>query len=196
MKTKLFLLGLLAFATISTYAQEQEDTRRFGVELNGGASFGIAKLDDAKLNAGFGFEGLFHYEFVKNLGVYAGWGWNRFASDNSFAGQDARFEETGYVFGLQYRYPVANSPVAVFVRGGGLYNHIEVENAEGDIIADTGHGFGGQAAVGLDVNLGSGWSLAPGVKFNFLNRSVDYQGTEREVGLRYMSGRVSIMKKF
>lgn len=194
MKTKVFLLGFLALIAIGGFAQEEKG--KFGVEINGGASFGIAELDDAKLNAGFGFEGLFHYEFIKNLGIYAGWGWNRFVSDNSFAGIDARFEETGYVFGLQYRYPISNSPVAVFVRGAGLYNHIEIENVDGDIIADTGHGFGGQAAIGVEVNVGSGWSLSPGVKFNFLNRTASYQNVEHELGLQYMSARLSVIKRF
>lgn len=194
MKTKVLLLGLLTIVSIGCFAQEE--SRKFGVEINGGPSFGIAKLDDAKLNTGFGFEGLFHYEFIKNIGVYAGWGWNRFMSENSFAGQDARFEETGYVLGLQYRYEISNSPVSLFVRGGGLYNHIEIENAEGDVTADTGHGFGGQAALGVDVNLGSGWSVAPGVKFNYLNRTATYQNSDHELSQKYVSARISVIKRF
>ena len=194
MKTKVLLLGLFTLVALGSFSQEE--TRRFGVELNGGSSFGIAKLDDAKLNVGFGFEGLFHYEFVKNIGVYAGWGWNRFSSDNSFAGQNARFEETGYVLGLQYRYAISNSPVSLFVRGGGLYNHIEIENAEGDVTAETGHGFGGQVALGIEFNLGSGWSLAPGVKFNYLNRTATYQNSDHELSQKYVSARISVIKRF
>ncbi len=194
MKTKLFLLGIMTLIAVNTFAQKE--TGKFAIELNGGASFGLTKLDDAKLNTGFGFEGLLHYEFMKNIGVYAGWGWNQFVSNNSFAGEDSRFEETGYVFGLQYRYPVSNTSVAVFIRGAALYNHIEVENTEGDIISDTGHGFGGQAAMGVDVNLGSGWGFAPGVKFNFLNRIASYQNIEHELGLKYISARLSLIKRF
>jgi len=195
MRTKgLTLLVLFGMLTISSFGQENE--KRFGFELNSGASLATKKIGDASPKLGFGFEGVFHYRFMPHLGVYAGWGWNRFASDNSFAGNDVCFEETGYVFGFNFNHSIGNSPLNYYLRAGGLYNHIEIENTDGDIINDTGHGLGWQIAVGIDINLGSNWSLTPGLKFNSLSRETEFEGVSKDLDYQYLSARVGLNKNF
>jgi len=195
MKTKVLItITLIASLTLSSFAQENE--KRFGFELSGGASFATRKLDDANLNTGFGFEGIFHYRFMPHAGVYGGWGWNRFGADKSFAGTDVCFEETGYILGLQFKHPIGTTPLSYYLRAGGLYNHIEIENEDGDITGDSGHGFGWQLAGGIDINLGSNWSLTPGVKFNALNREIDLDGSSTHLNLNYINLRVGIIKRF
>ncbi len=194
MKTKGLVLAMLVLLSISSFAQESE--RRFGFELNSGASIATKKIDDVSLNPGFGFEGTFHYRFMPHLGVYAGWGWNRFGSEESFTGNDVCFEETGYVFGLNFKHPIGTSKLAYYVRAGALYNHIETENAGGDIINDSKHGFGYQFAGGIDIKLGKNWSLTPGLKFNSLSRDTEYEGTSKKLDYQYISARIGIAKKF
>lgn len=195
MKTKgLFAILVLTFMSLSAFAQEIEN--RFGFELSGGASMATQKLDDASLNPGFGFEGIFHYRFLPHTGVYAGWGWNRFGADDSFAGSDVCFEETGYVFGLQYKRTIGITPLSYYLRAGGLYNHIEIENAGGDIIGDTGHGLGWQLAAGIDYSIGSNWSITPGLKFNALSRDVEMDGNTTQLTHNYISLRIGILKRF
>jgi hypothetical protein len=195
MKTKVFLvLGILAIFFKTSFAQENE--KRFGFELSGGASLATKDLSDAELKTGLGFEGIFHYRFMPHTGVYAGWGWNKFGSDESFAGKDIDFEETGYVFGLQFKHPLSKLPVSYFLRAGGLYNHIEIENAEGDIIKDSGHELGFQLAGGFDIELGKNWSLTPGIKFNSMNCDVENNGVKVPLELNYLSFRVGILKNF
>src|SRR5690554_7636532 len=100
MKTKLFFILVWTVLFYSAgFAQDGE--KRFGFEFSPGVSMATAKLAGVTLNPGFGFEGIFHYQFLSQLGVYGGWGWNRFGADESFAGNDAAIEETGYVLGLQ-----------------------------------------------------------------------------------------------
>jgi opacity protein-like surface antigen len=195
MKTKAFsILAILMLLSWSGFAQKGE--KRFGLEFSGGASWATSQLGGADLSQGFGFEGILHYRFMPHLGMYAGWGWNQFEAETSFAGKNAQFEETGYVFGLQFKHPIGNSPVSWYVRGAGLYNHIEMENTAGDIINDTGHGFGWQAAAGIDLNLGANWSLTPGLKFNSLTRDTDFEEVSRQLKLNYVSARLGILKKF
>ena len=195
MKTKgLFTLVLLAILSVSGMAQEKE--KRFGVELSVGASMATSKPGDASLNPGFGFEGIFHYRFVQHLGVYGGWGWNRFGADNSFAGADVCFEETGYVLGLQYKHPIGTTPLSYYFRAGGLYNHLEIENAQGEIIGDTGHGLGFQLAAGVDYSLGRNWSITPGLKFNYLANDVEMEGVTTDLTHNYLSLRIGILKRF
>ena len=194
MKTKGLALTMLVLLSMSSFAQESE--KRFGFELNSGASIATKKIDDVKLNPGFGFEATFHYRFMPHLGVYAGWGWNRFGAEESFSGNDVCFEETGYVFGLNFQHPIGASKLAYYVRAGALFNHIETESDNGDIINDSKHGLGYQLAGGIDINLGNNWSLTPGLKFNSLSRDTQYEGANKMLDYQYISARIGITKMF
>lgn len=195
MKTKGIALLMLVIFSISSFAQETE--KRFAFELNSGVSVAVNKIDDASVKPGFGFEGVFHYRFMPHLGIYGGWGWNKFASDdNTFAGNDVCFEETGYVIGLNFNHPIGSSNLAYYARAGALYNHIETENADGDIVNDSKHGLGFQLAGGIDVPLGKNWSFTPGLKFNFLSRDTKYEGISKTLDYQYISARVGFLKRF
>jgi len=185
MKTKGIAFTMLVVLSMSCFAGESGN--RFGFELNGGASFATRKMDWNSLNPGFGFEGTLHYRIMPYAGVYGGWGWNRFAADHVQGGEDLCFEETGYVLGLYFNHPIGISRSSFYIRSGALYNHIETENADGDIISDTGHGYGFQLAGGISVDLGKNWSLTPGLKFNTLPQDTNYQ---------YISVRIGIAKNF
>ncbi len=194
MKTKgLSILAILVLFSISNFAQENE--KRFGFEIGSGNSVATRKLGGNKVNPGFGVEGIFHYRFMPHLGAYAGWGWNKFGADESFAGNDVCFEETGYVLGLQYKHPIGESKTSYYLRAGGLYNHIELET-DGDVTHDSGHGPGWQLAGGFDFQLGKNWSLTPGIKFNSLSREIDFEGISKQLDLNYLSVRVGILKMF
>ena len=196
MKTKAIILSSFLFLLTVIQVKAQEKTKRFGFEFSTGASFATSEPNNVRLNPGFGFEGIFHVRVMEHAGIYGGWGWNRFGSDESFAGDDACFEETGYVFGLQFKHPVGTMPLSYYLRAGGLYNHIEVENSEGNIIYDSGHGMGLQLAGGLDFQLGSNWSFTPGLKFNLLPSEIDMEGVTKELDINYLSVRVGILKRF
>lgn len=194
METKGLVLITLIALSMSSFAQESE--KIFGFEFNSGVSLATTEIEGASLNPGFGFEGTFHYRFMPHLGVYAGWGWNRFGADESFAGNDVCFEETGYVIGLNFKHPIASSKLAYYVRAGALYNHVETENADGDIINDTGHGFGYQLAGGIAINLGKNWSFTPELKFNSVSRDTEFEGTSRNIDYQYISARIGFTKQF
>ena len=195
MKTKgLLVLVLFSLQSVAGFAQENE--KRFGIELSSGVSMATNKLDVSTLNPGFGFEGILHYRFLAHTGVYAGWGWNRFGAEESFAGDKVCFEETGYVFGLQFKHPFGNSPLQYYLRAGGLYSHIETENSDGDVLNDTGHGLGWQLAGGIDVPMAKNWSFTPGIKFNALSRDSEFEGITREMNHNYVSLRIGFLKRF
>lgn len=195
MKTKeIIVLVSIMFVTSVLNAHNNES--RFGFEISTGVSVATSKLGDAVLKNGYGAEGIFHYRFMPSTGVYAGWGWNRFSSDNSFAGVNSDFEETGYVMGIQFKQSVGETPLSLYLRAGALYNHIEIEDEGGDIINNSGHGWGWQAAGGVDIKLSDKVSLTPGVKFNSLNRDVIFEGQARELKQNYLSFRVGLLKRF
>ncbi len=195
MKTKLFLtITMIAALTLTIVAQESE--KRFGIELNGDVSFVSSDLNGANLNTGLGFETILQYRFMPFTSVYGGWGYSHFNANESFAGSDIDFEQTGYILGLQFKQSFGESPISWFVRAGLLYSHIETEDNEGEIISDTGHGAGFQVAGGIEVSLGKNWSLAPGLKYNSLSGETELEGVNYELDLRNVSARMGLVKRF
>ncbi len=194
MKTRMIIAAII-LATITMSGMAQEKSRKFGIELRPGASLATGKLGDAELKPGMGFEGTLQYNVWNGASVYAGWGWNKFASEESFAGRNIDFEETGYVMGLRYTYQLPKSPMRLFARAGAIYNHIEVEDVD-DIIADSGHGWGWQAEAGVDIPLGKGWKLRPGLKYQSLNRDLSIGNATHNVDLNYLSLGLGISKFF
>ena len=148
----------------------------WSLEFRGNAAMPTAELVGEDLGTGLGFEGNVGYRFYQHLSLYAGWDWTHFNADQSFAGPDMDFEETGYVFGLRWEHPFLGETgqgLAGWVRAGGAYKHIEVEDDNGEIIGDSGHGMGWEVGAGLSIPLGSQWRLTPGVRYKALSRELE-----------------------
>jgi len=189
--TAILLTLSLLFVTDSAMGQD-----RFGVLFSLDGSAATQDIGDAELNPGFGFEANLTYRFMPHLSSYAGWGWQRFGSDGSFAGAEMDFEETGYRFGLQFMHPLGATPVDYFLRAGGMYNHIEIENSDGDITADSGHGLGWQASAGIAVPLGAKWRLMPGLRYQSLSQDIEVGSVNTEADLSYVAFEVGFHRVF
>jgi hypothetical protein len=128
-----FGVTLVMAVVLRSNAQEH----RFGFEIRPGVSFPTTEREDTKLKTGFGFELMGTYRFMPHVFAYAGWGWNTFSSDRSFAGPKMDFEEPGHIFGLIFLHPSPNDlPFAYFVKAGAIYNHIEAEDVSRDLPID------------------------------------------------------------
>ena len=182
---------VLAFAFHQVKSQD-----RWSLEFRPGVDFATKNIADADLGTGFGFEGAIAYRFMPHLAAYAGWSWNHFAVDKSFAGPDAGFEETGYTFGFQFIHPIGETSLSYLIRLGGTYNHIEIENNDGDIIIDSGHGLGWQAEAGLSIPLSERFSLLPTVRYRSLNRDIKIENFSTAVDLNYLSAGVGLSWSF
>lgn len=188
------LLGVLALLLIPA-GGSLEAQSRWRFELGGGAAFATEDLGNTSLGTGFGFEGTVGYRVQPHLWVYAGWDWHRFPSDASTA--DSDFEETGYAFGLQFEHPIGGSEaVALRLRGGGTYNHIEVENTAGDLVGDSDHGLGWEAGAGLALRLDDRWQVTPGARFRSLSRDLALGGLGTTADLRYIAVEVGFSRRF
>lgn len=193
MKTRFFIATIL-MVTLTMSGMAQGKSSRFSLELRPAASLATTKLGDISLKPGYGAEGILHLNVWNGASFYGGWGWNKFASEESVAGSNLDFEETGYAMGLRYTFDLPKS-MGVFVRAGAIYNHIEAEDG-GDVISDTGHGWGWQAEAGMDISLGRGWMLRPGLKYQSLNRDLTLGSATRNVDLNYLSLGIGIAKIF
>lgn len=181
----------LIFAINQSIAQD-----RWSLELRPGVNYATQDISDADLGLGFGAELTVAYRFMSHLAAYAGWSYNNFAVDQSFAGTDASFEETGYTFGLQFIHPIGETEVKYLVRAGGTYNHLEIENSDGDITIDSGHGLGWQAEAGLVIPLSEKFSLLPSIRYRSLNREISINNTTTPVSLNYFSAGVGLSWAF
>lgn len=195
MKTKKFLL-ITILTVLALNATAQTHQNRWAFEFATGASYATADIGDANLKTGLGFEGTLHYRFMDHTGVYLGWGWKKFGVDQSFAGTNMDFEETGYTFGIQFKHPLMNNKLNYVLRAGGIYDHVEIENNDGDIVADTGHGLGWQLAGGIELSLGRSWALVPSVKFSSLSRDFESGADEFSSKLNTLSTQIGFYKTF
>jgi hypothetical protein len=167
-----------------------------------GLRAGAGPSEDAngvELDPGYGFEGLIEYRLMPHVLGYGGWDWIHFMSDQSFAGTDMDFEETGYAFGLRFEHPFGGESgggPAWWVRGGATYDHIEIENDDGDIVGDSGHGFGWEAGAGATFPFAERWSLTPGVRYRALSRDITVSGTTSAVDLSYTLFEVGLSRSF
>lgn len=195
-------IAVAALGLVFALAPSDVDAqRRWAFELRANAAVPTQDIGDDELDTGFGLEGTFRYRFLTHLGAYAGWDWIRFGADDAFAGANMDLEETGYVLGLRFEHPFSGEEptgagLAWWVRAGGTYNHIEVENSDGDMVADSGHGVGWEAGGGLAYGFAGSWSLTPGVRYRSLSRDVEIGGTTTDVDLQYVAFEVGLARFF
>jgi hypothetical protein len=174
-----------------------EAQNRWQLEIRGGPAFTIEDLGTTSLGTGLGFEGTVAYRFQPHLSVYAGWGWNHFSAESTSPNPDSDFEETGYAFGFRFEHPISQSQsIALLLRAGGTYNHIEMENGAGDIVTDTGHGLGWEGGAGLALRLSNQWQVTPGVRFRSLTRDLAIEGPAASADLRYLAVDVGFARQF
>jgi outer membrane protein with beta-barrel domain len=191
---RLFITLIGALVLCSTYPLMAQDRWRF--DLRGDVAAATQDLGDADLCPGIGFEANLAYRFMPHLSGYVGWGWHGFSADQSFAGTDTDFDETGYKFGLQFTHPLGDSPVSYLARLGGIVGHIETENDEGDITGDSDQKLGWEIGGGLVIPLGSGWDLMPLVGYRSLSQDIEIGEVVTDVDLSYVSFGASISRTF
>jgi hypothetical protein len=190
------LVVALFALTILCPGQASADGGPWSVQFSGGAALPTQEMGDSELGTGLGFEGLVGYRFMPHLGAYAGWDWHHFIADESFAGPDVDVEETGYAFGLQFIHPIGESSLSYVIRAGGTFDHIEIENDEGDIVADSEHGLGWEAGLGLDMAFAGDWHVRPMVRYRTLSRDIDIEEEVTEVDLNYVALEVGFALSF
>lgn len=191
---KLFLttVALILFMAFNQSIAQNKWT----ISLRPGVDYATQNIADANLKFGLGADLTIAFRLIPHLAAYTGWSWNHFAVDNSFAGSDASFEETGYSFGLQFIHPFGESGLSYLVKAGLTYNHIEIENNNGDIIIDSGHGLGFQTEAGLVIHLSERFSISPSVRYRSLNRDIKIQNAVASVNLNYISLGVGLSYTF
>jgi Outer membrane protein beta-barrel domain len=181
------LLMLSLSVILLIFSNRATAQKNWSLSLRSGANFTTTKLGDSDLKTGYGFEGTIAYKFLPNLAIYTGWGWNKFNTDRLFTLSNIDIVETGYRAGLQITAPIGASNLKYLISGGGIYNHLEVENSEGKMTDDSGHGYGWEAEGGIVIPLGNSFSLTPTVRYHALTRDLKNGNLPTQVNLKYVS---------
>lgn len=180
----------VAISFMSVAASPALAQQPWALEVRGGVAFPTADLGEDALDTGLGFEGTVRYRFLPHLAAYAGWDWMHFGADEMVGTGDVDVEATGYAFGLRFEHPFSGETgpgPAYWARAGVLVDHIEIEDQEGDLVADTGHGLGWEAGAGVAIGVGEKGSLTPGVRYRSIARELEFDGFEVPVDLQYVA---------
>jgi opacity protein-like surface antigen len=169
--------------------------QQVSLALRGASMTTIERVAGAKLDPGFGFGSTLGLRVMPHLELYGGWDWLHFRADQSFAGFDRDFEETGYTFGLAFDHPfMANGRANYRFEGGGTYKHVEIENGDGALISDSGHGLGFELGAGVAVSLNDAWRISPMLRYRSTTpeftignskTKADFQYSGLEIGISY-----------
>jgi opacity protein-like surface antigen len=193
MKKSITLFVGMLILVLSSQIEAQS---KWSFDLKSGVSYATEDLGDADLGVGIGFDGTFAYRILPHLSAYAGWGWNQFNAEESFAGKDIDFEETGYSLGFKFIHPFGESNISYLVHAGAVYNHIEVENNDGDIISDSGHGLGWQIGAGLSFPISGQLFINPTVSYRSLSRDIEIANVKTGVDQNYITAGVGLSWAF
>lgn len=156
-----------------------------------------SRLAGADLEMGFGFGATMAVQLQPHLHAYAGWDWLQFGSNDSFAGLDHDFGETGYTFGLRFEHPLGDaSRMQYRLEGGGTYKHVEIENEGGDIIADSKHALGFELGLGVLWPTADEWRVGPTVRYRSLQPDFDIGGATTAGTLRYVGLELAVSRRF
>jgi hypothetical protein len=194
MRHYVILAAVAALLTLPDYSSAQE---RVSIDVRGVLATTTEDLGDADLGLGFGFGATLGYRLQPHLHLYGGWDWLHFTADDSFAGTEADFEETGYTFGLRFEHPLGlGSRRAFRLEAGGTYKHVEIEDDDGDLIADSDHSLGYEVGAGLVLPLGAEWRLTPMGRFRSLDPEFDIGSVTMSGTFRYVALEVGLTRRF
>jgi hypothetical protein len=169
---------------------------RWAAELRGGVNVAVDEFAAVDLETGAGLEMGIGVRVAPDLFVYGAWDWQHRAAKTPLFGATADVEDTGYAFGLRYVAPIS-SRAKPWVRAGGLFNHVEIEDGEaGTLLADSEHTWGFEVGGGLDVALSDRWSLTPGVRYRMFEPKVRFGGVESSATLSYVVFDVGVAVRF
>jgi opacity protein-like surface antigen len=187
----------LTAVTVLAVASPLRAQQRWAVEFRANGALPTQDIGADELNNGIGLEGTVRYNIFPHLAIYAGWDWIHFGTE-SLAGADADVEETGYAFGARFEHPFKGETgtPAWWLRVGGTWDHVEIEDDAGDIIADSGHGLGWEVGAGLSLAVKEAWTFTPGLRYRSLSHDIRSPAFTSEVDLRYITFEIGVAFAF
>lgn len=191
MKNTSIVLAALALAGTASSAAAQRVSADFRLAV----ASPTEQVAGTDLETGLGMGAVISLSLMPRLHLYGGWDWLQFPA-KAVGGVDRDFEETGYTFGLRFEQPFrSEAGVRLRAEAGGTLKHIEVEDDDGNLVADTGHDWGYELGAGLRVPFGMSWSLVP--MFRYRSLGTEFSGAVPSTAdLRYVGFELGLSRHF
>ena len=189
----LYRVSLALAAGLVLAAAPATAQNRFSIDLNAGAAFATEKMAGSDLQDGLGFGFAANVRVMPHMHIYAGWDYHRFAAKPLLFGAED-LDDTGYAFGAKFQHPVMTK-LDLWARAGGIYNHIELEDDAGDLIADSGHELGWEAGGGAAFMVTDRLSIMPGARYRTYSADLKVGSTTTPVDLTYLTAEVMLSWK-
>lgn len=194
MRKLLYCATAMAMASSVNVAGAQN---RFSVDLRVAGAAPIEKLAGADLSAGLGLGATVALRLQPHLHLYGGWDVLAFQTEQSFAGADRDFVETGYTYGLRFEHPFGAATALLYrLEAGGTFKHVEIENEDGDIIADSDHTVGFELGAGVVLNARQSWRIVPMLRLRSLAPEFAVGAVTTDGTLRYVAVEVGVSRRF
>jgi opacity protein-like surface antigen len=146
---------------------------KVALELNSKINFTTEDIAGIDVETGYGVEFALSYNFMEQLGVYAGWGWDQYVHEASRVNSGFVFDEIGYTFGLLFTRPIGISEeLSYLIKAGGIYKKVDVE-VESSISNDVDSELGWELGLGIQYEFAESWLLHPMVGYHSLTSNVD-----------------------
>lgn len=166
---KILLIATLLMSVSSTALTYD----KVALELNSKINFTTEDIAGIDVETGYGVEFALSYNFMEQLGVYAGWGWDQYVYEASRVNTGFVFDEMGYTFGLLFNRPIGSSrELSYLVKAGGIYKKVNVE-VESSISNDIDSEIGWELGLGIQYEFAESWLLRPMVSYHSLINTVD-----------------------
>jgi len=169
---------------------------KVALEIRSNYNFVTDDIQGLDVNTGYGVEVALNYNFMEQLGVYVGWGWNHFTLEASNTNDGFVFDETGFNFGLQYIKPIGDSEeLSYLVKAGGIYNQVIIE-PESSGSREFGPQLGWEFCLGIQYGIGKAWFIRPQLSYSSLTGDYIVSGRSYDFKLNYIAFGLGIAKSF
>ncbi|MCB0702087.1 MAG: outer membrane beta-barrel protein [Candidatus Kapaibacterium sp.] len=169
---------------------------KVALELNSKINFTTEDIAGIDVETGYGVEFALSYNFMEQLGVYVGWGWDQYVHEASRVNTGFVFDEMGYTFGLQFVRPFGSSEeLSYLLKVGGIYNKVSIE-PETSGARVFGPELGWEIAAGVQYDLGKTWYLRPQIGYRSLTGDDSFSGYTYDFKLNNIAFGLGIAKSF
>jgi hypothetical protein len=190
---KRFSICLAAIAVAGTVSSAP--AQRVSADFRFALAAPSEQVAGTDLETGLGVGAVISLRLMPRLHLYGGWDWMQFPYEA--LGVDRDLQETGYTFGLRFEQSLrADAGVRFRAEAGGTLKHIEIEDDNGNLIADSGHDWGFELGTGIRVPFGTSWSAVPMLRYRSLGTEFRTGSIVTKADLRYFGFELGLSRHF
>lgn len=191
MKKNIFFLSFFLGALLST-AQEN-----WSVSFRPSLHIATRNIYSQPLRLGNGAAVTAAYALNKNVGLYSGFTWNRFDTNENYDEDNIDFTQRGFLAGCMFFFKVtAQQKSPFYARAGISYTAIKSESINDVFNFSADWALGIQFGLGWKLELSKNWFVLPEIQYASTTNSYRVNDVQQDLKLSYISITAGIMYEF